>query len=243
MTKKSAKKSLFLNDGSAMAQTSLRRADVVFLYSVLALIACCIVWAGFTPITVTAYGMGEVIPSVHSQIVQATEQGQLQELMVREGSVVKKGDILMRMSAATTTDITSPIDGVVNNIALSTVGASAYPEMALAEIVPADDGLTIRAHILPLDISFLKTGQRVRITFPDYEAYYGDVEGELVHIGAANLKDEAGKSYFEVEVHTPKNHVGDKANPLPVTSGMKAKIYIVTGEKTILDYVMKPWRF
>lgn len=138
-------------------------------------------------------------------------------------------------------EIRSPVDGVVNNIALTTVGGVVEPAMRLAEIVPVGDDLKITAQVMPNDIAFLKTGQKARVRITAYDSQrYGYLPAVLTRIGANSQRGSEDKVYFEIEVRTDRNFLGDAEHPLPITAGMQAEVDVVTGQKTILEYLLRP---
>ena len=139
-------------------------------------------------------------------------------------------------------ELRSPVDGVVNKIMLKTIGGVVEPAMKLVEIVPADDELKIIARVAPSEIAFLHPGQPVKVKISAYDPQrYGALDGELVRLGANSVKDSEGNIFFEIEVRTKQNHLGDAANPLPITPGMVAATEIVTGKRSVLEYLMKPF--
>jgi adhesin transport system membrane fusion protein len=92
------------------------------------------------------------------------------------------------------TEIRSPVDGIVNNIALTTIGGVVEPAMRLAEIVPVDDDLKINARVSPNDIAFLSVGQPVRVKVTAYDSTrYGYLDGELTRIGANSIPQQDGQ--------------------------------------------------
>lgn len=138
-------------------------------------------------------------------------------------------------------ELRSPVDGVVNNIAVKTIGGVIQPAQKLVEIVPTDDKLKIVARVLPSDIAFLKTGQPVRVKISAYDPQrYGALDGKLTRIGANSVTDQEGHVFFEIEVRTDDNHLGSDSNPLPVTPGMVASTEVVTGRRTVMEYLMRP---
>ncbi|MDH5723040.1 MAG: HlyD family type I secretion periplasmic adaptor subunit [Alphaproteobacteria bacterium] len=138
-------------------------------------------------------------------------------------------------------EIRAPVDGVVNEIMINTIGGVVEPAMKLIEIVPNDESLKIIANVKPDDIAFLHVGQKVKVKITAYDpTKYGSLDGELMRVAANSSKDNDGNILFEVEVVTDKNFLGSKANPLPITSGMVANVEIITGKRTILNYLMKP---
>lgn len=139
------------------------------------------------------------------------------------------------------TELRAPVSGIVNSIALKTIGGVIEPAHKLIEIVPMDDELKIIARVRPSDIAFLEIGQDVKVTISAYDPQrYGSLDGKLVRIGVNSVNDRDGNIFFEIEVHTEKNHLGTEEKPLPITPGMVADIAVITGKRTIMAYLMKP---
>ncbi len=139
------------------------------------------------------------------------------------------------------TELRAPVDGIVNNIALKTIGGVIEPAHKLIEIVPMDDNLKITARVLPSDIAFLKIGQSVKVKVSAYDPQrYGSLDGHLARIGANSVTDREGNVFFEIEVRTDQNHLGTVEAPLPITPGMVADVEIITGRRSIMEYLMKP---
>lgn len=167
----------------------------------------------------------------------------LGELNAVETDIARLGQSLKsigdRVSRA---EIRSPVDGIVNRIALKTIGGVIEPAQKLMEIVPVDKKLKIIARIMPNDIAFLQVGQAVNVKITAYNPQrYGSLAGHLVRIGANSVADKDGNPFFEIEVVTDKNHMGTPEKPLPITSGMVAMTEVVTGKRTILEYLLKPF--
>jgi adhesin transport system membrane fusion protein len=140
------------------------------------------------------------------------------------------------------TELRAPVDGIVNNIAVRTVGGVIEPAQKLIEIVPVDSELKIIAKISPNNIAFLRVGQPAKVKISAYNPQrYGSLEGKLTRIGASSVTDREGNVFFEIEVRTDKNHLGTEESPLPVTPGMVADAEIITGKRTIMEYILKPF--
>ena len=139
------------------------------------------------------------------------------------------------------TDVRSPVDGTVKQLNINTLGGVIRPGMDLVEIVPAEDNLLVEARIRPADIGFLHPDQEatVKITAYDY-AIFGALDARLEQISADSIIDEKGESYFQVRVRTDKNYLGDEDDPKKIIPGMVAQVDIMTGDRTVLDYLLKP---
>ncbi len=139
------------------------------------------------------------------------------------------------------TSVRSPVDGTVKQLLVNTVGGVVQPGMDIMEIVPAEEKLLIEAKIKPSDIAFLYPGLKavVKITAYDF-AIYGGLDGELVHISADTITDENQEEYYLVRIKTDKNYLGTDDNKKKIIVGMTAQVDIITGKKTIMQYLMKP---
>lgn len=157
------------------------------------------------------------------------------EIAALDESLKSIGDRVSR------TELRAPVDGIVNNIALTTIGGVVEPAMRLIEIVPVDDELKIIARVPPSEIAFLRPGQDTKVKITAYDPQkYGSLDGKLVRIGANSVTDREGNISFEIEVRTEKNYMGTTDNPLPITPGMVAEVEVITGQRTILEYLIKP---
>jgi adhesin transport system membrane fusion protein len=134
--------------------------------------------------------------------------------------------------------IRSPVKGKVKRLLVNTVGGVVQPGRDLVEIVPLDDALILEAKVAPKDIAFLHPGQPAIVKFTAYDfSTYGGLEAKLEHIGADSITDERGNTFFLVKVRTIRSSLG--AN-LPILPGMVAEVDIITGQKSILAYLLKP---
>jgi len=139
------------------------------------------------------------------------------------------------------TDIRSPVYGEVKRIKVSTVGGVIQPGMEIMEVVPLNDQLLIEARIRPADIGFLRPDQKAMVKFTAYDpTIYGGIPAQLEQISADTIVDEKGERYYRVRLRTEKNALGTEENPLPIITGMTATVELLTGQKTVLDYLLKP---
>ncbi len=139
------------------------------------------------------------------------------------------------------TELRSPVRGIVKKIYINTRGGVVAPGERLIEVVPLEDTLLIEANIRPADIAFIRPGQAatVKITAYDY-AIYGGLDGRVEHISADTITDDRGESFYLIRVRTDRNYLGTEEEPLAIIPGMTAEVDILTGRKTVLDYLLKP---
>ena len=139
------------------------------------------------------------------------------------------------------TTVVSPVHGVIKQLKVNTIGGVVQPGSDMVEIVPLEDNLLIEAKVRPQDVAFLHPGQKAMVKFSAYDyTIYGGLAAKLELIGADTITDDKGNSFYLIQVRTDKNHLGGEKKPLLIIPGMVATVDIITGEKSVLDYLLKP---
>ncbi len=139
------------------------------------------------------------------------------------------------------TIVRSPVDGVVKKIHINTIGGVVDPGMELVDIIPVDDSLLVEVKVPAKDIAFMRQDLKAMVRFTAYDfTVYGGLTGEVVHVSPDALEEEDGSYYYLAEVRTEKSYFGTNEKQLPIIPGMQAEVDIMTGKKTVLEYLMKP---
>ena len=139
-------------------------------------------------------------------------------------------------------ELRSPVDGVVNDVKVTTIGGFVQAGEKVMEVVPLGEKLLVETRVKPSDIAFIKVGDRalVKVTAYDFSTY-GGLDGKVVQVSADSIYDEVEKqAYFTVIVETNKSFVQSGAQRLPITPGMMTDTQIITGRKSVLSYLLKP---
>ena len=176
--------------------------------------------------------------------VKSTAKAQAQtELSAKliEMNAIKQG-LAGLVDRKTRADIKSPVNGYIKDLKVYTVGGVVQPGQEFIEIVPKDDQLLVEAKISPKDIAFLYPDQPavVKITAYDF-AIYGGLKGKVVSISPDAVTNEEGDSFYLVQILTEENALKRKGEVLPIIPGMVASVDILTGEKTVMEYLLKPF--
>ncbi len=180
------------------------------------------------------------------QKIKELDESRRAAAMEELNSVVAEIDRLSFMQVAirdrvTRTNVRSPVDGTVKRLLINTVGGVLKPGMDILEIVPNDEGLLIETKIKPSDIAFIYPGQKAVLKFTAYDfAIYGGLDGEVSHISADTITDDRGAEFYLVRVKSKKNYLGSEDNKKMIIIGMTAQVDIITGKKTVMQYLMKP---
>ncbi len=163
-------------------------------------------------------------------------QGELSETLARLDSLREsEAGLADRVDKA---KVLSPVRGTVKRLHVNTIGAVVQPGQQLVEIVPLDDALLLEAKISPRDIAFLRPDMAAVVKFTAYDfAIYGSLEATVEHISADSVIDEEGNAFYLIRLRTRDAFIGDG---LPIIPGMVAEVDVLTGRKSILDYLLKP---
>jgi len=192
------------------------------------------------------------LPRHESSVKELENKVEETKMSFRSRAQKELGDMIAQISQieesqnslkdqVTRTLLKSPVKGLVKQIHLNTVGGVVKPGMDLIEVVPLDDKLLVEVQIRPSDIAFIHPGQlaKVKITAYDY-SIHGGLDGRVVHISADTMTDNRGQSYYLVKIETDKNYLGAPDKPKKIMPGMTATVDILTGKKTVMDYLLKP---
>ena len=139
-------------------------------------------------------------------------------------------------------ELRSPVDGIVNDVQVTTIGGVVQPGEKVMEVVPMGDKLLVETRVKPSDIAFIKVGDKalVKVTAYDYSTY-GGLDGKVVQVSADSIYDEVEReAYFIVIVETEKSYLDKIGRRLPITPGMMTDTQIITGRKSVLTYLLKP---
>lgn len=160
---------------------------------------------------------------------------------------------LAREDAFKKTVIRSPMDGVIKNIQQTTLGSVIQSGQNILEIVPVKDDMVVEAYVKPSEVAFLKVNQAavVKLTAFDFNKY-GGLNGVLDHISPDTLRDD-GKTrksggapvdleegYYRILIRITDTNIDRHGMQLIATPGMTASVEIKTGQKTVLEYLLRP---
>ena len=138
-------------------------------------------------------------------------------------------------------EVVSPTDGIVNRVLVPTLGGVAAPGKAILEVVPDEENLLMTVRVKPSDIGFIHTGQKAHVRVLAYDAAsYGKMDAQVARVGADAVLDERGEAYFEVQLSAARDQLLLHGKPLPITPGMPVDVGILTGERSVMQYLLKP---
>ncbi len=167
----------------------------------------------------------------------AREMAQIQADLSQAGEkMAASGDILSRI------EIMAPVAGKVIALKYHTAGGIIAPGAAILDIVPENEELIIEARVSPMDIDVVYEGLTAQIHLSAFaQRNVPMITGTVRYVSADRLVDEVtGQPYFRATVEVTKEQIAKIGEGLVLTAGMPAEVMIVTGEQTLLGYLIKP---
>ncbi len=192
------------------------------------------------------------IPRIRSAIAEARNKIENSRLEFRSKAKEEQTQVTAELSRLSESEqaledrvnrtlVRSPVRGIVKQLFIKTINGVVQPGMNIVEIVPLDDELLIEAKIKPSDIAYIYPGQTANVKFTAYDfSVYGGLKGTVTHVSADTILDDEGNSFYLVRIKTDKSYLQRKGKKFDIMVGMVATVDIVTGKKTIMEYIIKP---
>ena len=176
-----------------------------------------------------------------TELARAEEYSEtLKELATLKQNLTAAQDQLNR------TVLRSPMHGVVNKLHVTTIGGVVRPGEEILQIIPLDEELFVEARVPPEDIANIRRGQEATVKLSAYDyTIYGTLKGRVDFISADTFKDERVREaeqepHYKVTLRVDMASMTDRQARIEIRPGMQAQVELHTGEKTVLQYLMKP---
>ncbi len=138
-------------------------------------------------------------------------------------------------------EVKAPVTGTIKQLFVNTIDGVVQPGDELLNIIPWEDKLLVEARIRPKDIANIQPGQPARIKVSAYDfSIYGGVDAKVVFVSPSTILDEKDESYYLVRLETQNPYIGNEQSRLPLIAGMTVSVDILTGKKSVMDYLLKP---
>jgi HlyD family secretion protein/adhesin transport system membrane fusion protein len=189
------------------------------------------------------------IPAIQNEINEWNKKIQGKKFEIRAELLEESGDVqveIKKLEEAIATDIdrdtrmnlVSPTKGIINKIYYNTIGGIVKSGETIAEVSPVEEDLMIEAKINSSDRAYIHPGQNVSIEITAYDfSRYGLLDGKLISISPDSTTDEQGNSFYTIKVKANNYQFDDQS---PILIGMTANVNILTGKRTVLQYLLKP---
>lgn len=192
------------------------------------------------------------LPSLASQIEEYRNKRIEQRLAFQNDAKKERNEVRAEIKRITQdktalsdqvlrTDVRSPVDGIVQKLYIHTKGGVIRPGDDIVEIVPTNDNLLLAVKIKPSDIAFIHPGAEAMVKFSAYDfAIHGGLKGKITRISPDTITDNKDNTYYLIYIQTNRSYLGSPQHPLEIIPGMMVDVDIVTGKKTIMQYILKP---
>lgn len=138
----------------------------------------------------------------------------------------------------------SPADGIVNTIHTTTLGGVVQPGEPIFEITPLNDELLVEVRIRPEDIAFVNTAMPTTIKLSAYDyTIFGSLQGQISQVSADTFEDDVGPEstpYYKVLVSIDPEALAERSDVFVIRPGMLADAEVHVGERTVMQYLLKP---
>lgn len=188
--------------------------------------------------------IGETELQLHATRQQNREAVSTELADIRAELATIRSQLPERADALARTTVTAPIAGQVLNLRVTTeTGGILKPGGEILDIVPDDGALIIEARLRPQDIDTVYSGMQARVILTAYtQRNLPQIFGTLRNVSADRLVDErTGEPYFLAQVHVPAGALDEIPGEIEMVAGMPADVMILTGERTVFDFVLKPF--
>ena len=140
------------------------------------------------------------------------------------------------------TSVTAPKDGIINRVLISTTGGVIQPGNPILEIIPVDDDLILEVEVAPTDIAYVIKDQKAVVQLSAFDfAVYGSLDGVVLNVSADTITKDDGSTWYICLVSIPSDGITSMSRNLEILPGMQATVNIVSGSKTILQYLLQPF--
>ena len=140
------------------------------------------------------------------------------------------------------TNVKAPRDGIINRLLISTTGGVIQPGSPILEMIPVDDDLILEVEVAPTDIAYVIKDQKAVVQLSAFDfAVYGSLDGVVMNVSADTITKDDGSTWYICLVSIPSDGITSMSRKLEILPGMQATVNIVSGSKTILQYLLQPF--
>ncbi len=193
------------------------------------------------------------VARAQAAVAQAQAELNSARLDLRQQALSERSEVQTKIAVNTETirgaqarqqrnELRAPVNGIVNDVQITTIGGFVSPGEQLMQIVPVGEKLLVEARVKPSDIAFIKIGDpaTVKVTAYDFSTY-GGLKGKVQQIAADSVYDEAERqAYYIVLVETDRSYIEKGGQRFPILPGMICDVEVITGSRSILSYLFKP---
>jgi multidrug efflux pump subunit AcrA (membrane-fusion protein) len=223
---------------------NLQNPSKKFFMILTTLFVAVVLWLSLARVDITIQANGVTEPSDSITELGTMATGKVIDVRVKPGDAVKKGDIIMIISPGVGYEdiiIDAPIDGKILNLFYRNPGAVVKQGQSVTQLVPTDQKCVIVARLPIKDRGYVFTNQSAKIRLANKDSMrFAPIIAKVTSISPDTIKSQ-NESYYEVKLELEQQYFTDGNIRYDLVSGIQTQVYIVTGSRSIMDYLLSPF--
>ena len=215
-----------------------------FFLGITTLFVTFIVWMWFAKVDITTQAVGYVVPESNFTSIDTMVDGQVVEVKVKQGDLVKKDDVILIINPGVGYEpynVIANIDGRIQTLHFKNPGAVVKKGETILLIVPVDQKLIVSGKLFVKDRGYVKVGQSAKIKLANQDQLtFGPIDATIISISPDAVQSERG-TWYEIELELKQQKFTAGSIDYTLVPGIQVQIFILTGERTILSYVTTPF--
>ena len=215
-----------------------------FFLGITTLFVTFIVWMWFAKVDITTQAVGYVVPESNFTSIDTMVDGQVVEVKVKQGDLVKKDDVILIINPGVGYEpynVIANIDGRIQTLHFKNPGAVVKKGETILLIVPVDQKLIVSGKLFVKDRGYVKEGQSAKIKLANQDQLtFGPIDATIISISPDAVQSERG-TWYEIELELKQQKFTSSSIEYVLVPGIQVQIFILTGERTILSYVTTPF--
>ena len=215
-----------------------------FFLGITTLFVAFMLWMWFAKVDITTQAIGYVVPESNFTSIDTMVDGQVVEVKVKQGDLVKKDDVILIINPGVGYEpynVTANIDGRIQTLHFKNPGAVVTKGETILLIVPIDQKLIVTGKLFVKDRGYIKVGQLAKIKLANQDQLkFGPIDATIISISPNAVQSEQG-TWYEIELELKQQKFTSGTIDYTLVPGIQVQIFILTGERTILSYVTTPF--
>jgi multidrug efflux pump subunit AcrA (membrane-fusion protein) len=221
-----------------------QKSSSKFFLGITTLFVTFIVWMWFAKVDITTQAIGYVVPESNFTSIDTMVDGQVVEVKVKQGDLVKKDDVILIINPGVGYEpynVIANIDGRIQSLNYRNPGAVVKKGETILLIVPVDQKLIVSGKLFVKDRGYVKVGQSAKIKLANQDQLtFGPIDATIISISPNAVQSEQG-TWYEIELELAQQKFTSGSIEYVLVPGIQVQIFILTGERTILSYVTTPF--
>ncbi len=201
-------------------------------------------WMWFAKVDITTQAIGYVVPESNFTSIDTMVDGQVVEVKVKQGDLVKKDDVILIINPGVGYEpynVTANIDGRIQTLHFKNPGAVVTKGETILLIVPIDQKLIVTGKLFVKDRGYIKVGQSAKIKLANQDQLkFGPIDATIISISPNAVQSEQG-TWYEIELELKQQKFTSGTIDYTLVPGIQVQIFILTGERTVLSYITTPF--